>query len=297
MVWPIEAAPLARAFRIRMAFRARVTAPAMRQIGGTCNWRTAVLAAWAMIAIVDQGPPPPCPAPFNMAAHVLACAARTPDKIALAVLHATGADRYSYARLEAMVRGTATGLLRRGLAPGDRVLMRLGNSVEFPITYLAAITAGLIPVPTSAQLTRREITGIAAGVAPALIVAEDGVALPDGSDCPVLASAELAAMHDLPAAEYAMGDPNRPAYIIYTSGTAGQPRAVIHAHRAIWARRMMWDGWYGLTPQDRLLHAGAFNWTYTLGTGLMDPWAVGATALIPAAGVGPDALPLLLQTL
>lgn len=43
---------------------------------------------------------------------------------------------------------------------------------------------------------------------------------------------------------------------------------------------MMWDGWYGLRPNDRMLHAGAFNWTYTLGTGLLDPWAIGATAMI-----------------
>ena len=36
-----------------------------------------------------------------------------------------------------------------------------------------------------------------------------------------------------------------------------------------------------------MLHAGAFNWTFTLGTGLLDPWAIGATALIntgPADG-------------
>ena len=91
-----------------------------------------------------------------------------------------------------------------------------------------------------------------------------------------------------------MGDPNRPAYIVYTSGTSGQPRGVVHAHRAIWARRMMWQGWYGLKPEDRLLHAGAFNWTYTLGTGLMDPWACGATALIPVEGTLPTALPSLM---
>jgi acyl-coenzyme A synthetase/AMP-(fatty) acid ligase len=48
---------------------------------------------------------------------------------------------------------------------------------------------------------------------------------------------------------------------------------------------MMWEDWYGLTADDRLLHAGAFNWTYTLGTGLMDPWAIGATALIPDPGL------------
>ncbi|MEO0389177.1 MAG: fatty acid--CoA ligase family protein, partial [Pseudomonadota bacterium] len=52
------------------------------------------------------------------------------------------------------------------------------------------------------------------------------------------------------------------------------------AHRAAWARRMMWADWYGLKPGDRVLHAGAFNWTFTLGTGLIDPWAAGATALI-----------------
>ena len=64
----------------------------------------------------------------------------------------------------------------------------------------------------------------------------------------------------------------------------------MHAHRAIWARQMMWQGWYGLTQDDRMMHAGAFNWTYTLGTGLMDPWSIGATALIPAAGTKADQL-------
>lgn len=91
-----------------------------------------------------------------------------------------------------------------------------------------------------------------------------------------------------------MGDPDRPAYGVFTSGTSGQSRAVIHAHRALWARGMMHAGWYGLTEGDRLMHAGAFNWTFTLGTGLLDPWSVGATALIPAAGVTPAQIGLLL---
>ncbi|WP_034430045.1 AMP-binding protein, partial [Candidatus Contendibacter odensensis] len=37
---------------------------------------------------------------------------------------------------------------------------------------------------------------------------------------------------------------------------------------------------YGITPDDVMLHAGAFNWTYTLGVGLTDPWANGATAVL-----------------
>jgi acyl-coenzyme A synthetase/AMP-(fatty) acid ligase len=91
------------------------------------------------------------------------------------------------------------------------------------------------------------------------------------------------------------GDPDRLAYLVFTSGSSGEPKAVAHAHRAVWARRMMVEGWYGLTPEDRLMHAGAFNWTFTLGTGLLDPWAMGATALIPAPGVPVEALPLLLR--
>lgn len=248
-----------------------------------------------MDAVFDQGPPPPCPAPFNLADYVLTAGRATPSKIALAVLTPSGAERWSYERLESAVRGAATGLLDRGLAPGDRVLMRLGNTVEFPIAYLAALAVDLIPVPTSALLTTPEITKIAAQITPGLIVAGDGVALPDPLPCPVLKASDLKNLHDLPAAGFARGDPERPGYIIYTSGTSGQPRAVTHAHRAVWARRMMWDGWYGLTAADRLLHAGAFNWTYTLGTGLLDPWAIGATALIPGPGVQPHHLPLLLK--
>ncbi|HRO58998.1 MAG TPA: AMP-binding protein [Burkholderiaceae bacterium] len=100
-------------------------------------------------------------------------------------------------------------------------------------------------------------------------------------------------MAALPPSDWNQGDPDRLAYIVYTSGTSGQPRAVMHAHRAILARRMMFQGWYGLTPADRLMHAGAFNWTFTLGTGLMDPWTIGATALIPADGTAIEQISLL----
>ncbi len=234
----------------------------------------------------------PCPNPFNMAAHVLAQAKAQPDKTALSVLGAQ-TDDWSYARLTSAVLGTATGLLARGLVPGDRILLRLCNTPDFPILYLACIAVGVIPVPTSAQLTVPEITQITADIGPALIVAAPGIALPD-HPCPVIEAADLAAMRNLPPARPVMGDPHRPAYIIYTSGTSGRPRAVVHAHRAIWARRMMHAGWEGLTATDRLLHAGAFNWTYTLGTGLMDPWVFGATALIPADGTPIGDLPQML---
>lgn len=249
-----------------------------------------------MLSEIDEGPWPPCPAPFNLARHVLErSTARLPDRMALQIVSPKGAERWSYARLMAAVRGCGTGLLARGLRPGDRVLLRLGNEVAFPVAFLGAVAAGLVPVPTSAALTVAEVTRMAAVVQPALIIAGEGVALPDPLPCPVVSGTDVLRWEGLDPCDWDMGDPDRLAYAVFTSGTSGRAQAVGHAHRAIWARGMMHRGWEGIAEADRVLHAGAFNWTYTLGTGLMDPWTVGAVAMVPAAGVEVAALPLLLK--
>ena len=234
------------------------------------------------LALFDDGPPPPCPAPFNMAAHTFAAAARAPDKVALEVLAAPGVvtERWTHGALAEAVRRTAAGLAALGLRPGDRLLMRLGNSSDFPVLFFAANALGAVPVPTSAQLTRVEIAAIIADLAPSLIACGPGLELPDAPGAAVIGPAEIAALRNAEPRPFAATAPDDPAYIVYTSGASGRPKGVVHAQRAAWARRMMWDGWYGLTEHDRVLHAGAFNWTYTLGAGLTDPWAIGATALI-----------------
>ncbi len=203
-------------------------------------------------------------------------------------------QRWSYEQLTKSVRGVATGLLQSGLRAGDIVMLRLGNTADFPIAYLGAIAAGMVAVPTSSALTSPEITKMATSIAPKAVLQDSAIAAPDTPRALQIPLATLRSFFELPAAEWHMGDPERPAYIVFTSGTSGTPRAVCHAHRAIWARRMMFAGWYDLRPSDRLLHAGAFNWTFTLGTGLMDPWTMGATALIPEDGTAIDDLPKLL---
>lgn len=247
-----------------------------------------------MPSIWNTGPFAPYPAPFNMAAHVLARAERLRDKVAITVAGAGQDHAMTYGALLDAVRGTAGGLQQVGCAPGDIILMRLGNSVDFPIAYLGALAAGLVPVPTSAALTGSEVAQIVRDLHPRLILRDPDVASAPGA--PEMGLATLRSLRDMPPAQWHMGDPERLGYIIYTSGTSGRPRAVAHAHRAIWARQMMYAGWYGLTPDDVVLHAGAFNWTYTLGTGLMDPWSIGATALIPAPGTAPEHLFDLLDT-
>ncbi|MEL6466019.1 MAG: class I adenylate-forming enzyme family protein [Pseudomonadota bacterium] len=245
-----------------------------------------------MLSVVDRGPAPPCPAPFNMAAYVLARADDQLDKTAVAVVNGDDPQMLSYGALTRAVLGTGGGFLAAGCQPGDVILLRLGNTIDFPIAYLGALAVGLVPVPTSAALTASEVATIIAELSPRLILRDPGVSSAPGA--PEIGIATLRAMRDHAPADWHMGDPERLGYVIYTSGTSGKPRAVAHAHRAIWARRLMHEGWYGLRADDVVMHAGAFNWTYTLGTGLMDPWTIGATALIPAPGTPPEALGSLL---
>lgn len=245
-----------------------------------------------MMTPLPYEPFSPCPTPFNMAAHVLRHAAQTPDKTAISLIGDVQ-ETWSYADLSRAVFGVAHGFCNAGLQQGDRVLMRMGNRVEFPIVFLGAIAAGLIPVPTSAQLTGREVAQIAQTVKPDAIVVSDD--LPEVATPIRFDLADITAWYSLPAMPAQMGDPDRPAYIIFTSGTSAKPRAVLHAHRAIWARQMMIEDWTGISAQDRVLHAGGFNWTYTLGTGLMDPWSAGATALIAPKGLSANEVPDILR--
>jgi len=247
-----------------------------------------------MLSLTETMRPAPCPVPFNLAAYVLAQADVVPDKIALQILRPTGAERWSYARLRNAVLGVSHGLASLGLPLGARVLLRLGNGVEFPLAFLGAVAAGLIPVAMPAGLTVPEVSALAGAIDPALCIVGEGISK-HVQTVPVISSLELRQMANGPAGGFAFGDPERAAYMVYTSGTSGSPRAVVHAHRAVWARRMMWQGWYGLGENDRLLHAGAMNWTFTLGTGLFDPWAIGATALVPVAGTEIEQLALLLK--
>lgn len=247
-----------------------------------------------MLALFDQGPSSPCPKSFNMAAHVLEFASPDPEKIALSVLGVHGSKHWTYHALTSLVRRTAQGFLDQGLVAGDKILIRLGNTVDFPVVYLAALAVDMIPIPTSPMLTTPEVDKIVLELCPKAVVIADSVAGPTSQDHITITPKDIELYQNNKPASFVFGDPNRVGYIVYTSGTSGQPRAVVHAHRAIWARQMMIKNWYDLTENDRVLHAGAFNWTFTLGTGLMDPWSMGATAMIADPSVQIKDLPLLL---
>lgn len=230
-------------------------------------------------SLVDEALPAPCPARFNIARHTL-FADQPADKIALTVTGATEATgRWTYADLRDAVQRTAGGLVGLGLRPGERVMLRLGNTADFPILFLATIAAGSVAVPTSAMLSEGEAAFVATDVGARFVALGEGLTLPAGT-APTLDPAALRALRYADPIALADTAADDLAFIVYTSGSSGRPKGVAHAQRSAWARRMMWAGWYGLRPGDLMLHAGAFNWTYTLGAGLLDPWAIGAATVI-----------------
>jgi acyl-coenzyme A synthetase/AMP-(fatty) acid ligase len=226
------------------------------------------------------------PARFNMARYCLEAAARTtPDKVALIVVSdvhapAVEAERWTYRQLDEAVRRTAAGLRGLGLEPGARVMIRMGNTSDYALLFFGAIAAGCVPLPSSAQLTEEEADFLLADSGAQLLAVSDELAIAPPPGVRVLGPADIAALRTGEPVHYADTDADDPAFLIYTSGTTGQPKGVLHAQRSAWGRRPMYQGWYGIRANDVMLHAGAFNWTYTLGVGLTDPWANGATTVL-----------------
>ena len=236
------------------------------------------------------------PARLNLAQVCLERQAQqTPDKIALIVTTGDNAnnERWTYAQLDRAVRSVGAGLLALGLKPRDRVLLRLPDSANYALLFFGAIAAGLVPVPISARLTVSDAAFLATDTDAAAVI---GAILP-GSGALLLDAAAVEQLKQaVPMSFYADTAADDPAYMIYTSGTGSRPKGVLHAHRVVMGRAPMRQDWQAIGPDDVMLHAGAFNWSYTLGVGLLDPWAAGATAVLYAGTKAATVWPALIRS-
>jgi acetyl-CoA synthetase len=184
----------------------------------------------------------------------------------------------------------------------DRVLIRLPNSIDYPISFLGAMKASCISVPTSTLLTAEEVLYLAKDSGAKGLVTDKvmwktlkTLDLPESLHYIFLTGdgeieeLERYKVFDLNDALVSIKEikleintqANDPAYLVYTSGTTGYPKGVLHAHRAIIGRKPASKFWFDFVgDDDRIVHSGKFNWTYVLGSGLMDPLYLGKTIVV-----------------
>ncbi len=245
------------------------------------------------LSICRNGVPEACPERFNMARYVMEDAVgKWPEKSALIVVDGSNpsvaSEVWTFAEIDEAIRRAAGTFAAQGLGHGDRVLIRIGDTPRFPIAYFGAIAAGGIAMPLSSQLSADELSYIANDAEPRFTVLD--------AKCPeFFTTAQRLSPDELDGdvLDYADTRCDDPAQLVYTSGTSGKPKGVLHAQRSVWARRMMRAGWHDMCESDRVMHTGAFNWTYVLGCGLSDPWCVGATAILNAGDRAPEVWPRL----
>lgn len=213
---------------------------------------------------------------------------------------------YTYEELSELTSRVGNALLELGLASDERVLIVLRDSVEFIAAFFGTIKAGGIAVPVN-PLARGGDYRYYLSDCGARFAVVDSVALPEF--LPACASLELerllvvgeqtsaglsfwqlvtAAPPRLKPAPTRAADA---AFFLYTSGSGGEPKAAVHAHKdmlytaASFASRVLDIG-----PEDVTYSASRLFFAYGLGNALSFPFSVGASTVLVAERSSPELL-------
>ncbi len=209
----------------------------------------------------------------------------------------------SYESLQQRVHALATGLVGLRLKRGDLVLIKMGNSPEFAIAFLAAVKLGLVPVLVNSRLTAAELKTILEETQPRLIFTEgagadavrelrssglfEHVVCAGATERNEIAFSELTAIASA-AVVTADTRSDEPAFVIYTSGTTGKPKGIVHAHR--WVIALGDLNRYRLPAQanDVVMATGEWSFISALGHNLLFPLRNGVTGAILADRATPE---------
>ncbi len=222
------------------------------------------------------------------------------------LLRAPG-ETYTYAEAQAQVSRMAEMLIKDfKLEPGNRVLLRGGNSIGMALCWLAVVKAGLVVVPTMPLLRAGELGKI-------IDKAQPQIALCEASLLKDMVYAAQDAQHKLPV--IAFGDPRREdgveqraarrspdyagcataaddvALLAFTSGTTGVPKAVITTHRDILASCNAWPRHVlKATPDDIITGSPPLAFTFGTGGLLIFPMWAGASVYYPDVRYNPETM-------
>lgn len=228
--------------------------------------------------------PEAAPEPTHLSALVSRAAARTPDHPA--IVDADTGTTLTWADLDGASSAEASRLRTAGVAPGDRVVIRLANGAPFCVALLGALRADAVTVPLGPVAVPRELDIVFEDCTPRLVVA-----LAQDTDAATCGAAVGASLTGPPDVTVRVADAEKMthgvgaediALLVYTSGTTGIPRGVRLSHRALLANRAQTAALRPspVTATDRMLLALPLFHIFGLAAGLLQVCWAGATAVL-----------------
>jgi acyl-coenzyme A synthetase/AMP-(fatty) acid ligase len=208
------------------------------------------------------------------------------SRLGIVAIDAAGKRRdWHFGELIARSAGLSGAFAARGVRRGDVVMTLVGNRIEWALSLLACWRMGAVALPCSPQLRRGDLELRASAAAPALCVGAEELLgeLPDEVAAMTLAEVAETLDEDRPQerpATVEQMDPEDPALIVFTSGTTGEPRGVVHAYRYLTGQRTQAEHWFGSRPGELAWCTTAPGWSKSARNVFLAPWLTGAAAVI-----------------
>ena len=214
----------------------------------------------------------------------------------------------TYAELAERANRAGNALRGLGVAPEQRVLLVMLDTVDFPAVFLGAMKAGAVPVPVNTLLTADDyVFMLRDSRARALVVSDALLPKLEKAITEVPGVKVLVASSPLggPASTYAALDaalaaarsslaaapttPDDAAFWLYSSGSTGKPKGAVHLHSHLMLTAALYArGVLGIREDDVVYSAAKLFFAYGLGNALTFPLAVGATTVLVAERVTPS---------
>lgn len=252
--------------------------------------------------------PPPAPGDrFNFAQHLFQANAERGARTAFI----DDLGTLGYASLEERARRLATGLRAQGIRREERVLLLMQDCNDWPVSFLGAIYAGLVPVAVNTLLTADDyaymlehsraqavlVSGTLLPILTAAMVKSDHevgkviVSRPQAPLHPSEVELEAWLASHTPMARPAGTGADDPAFWLYSSGSTGRPKGTVHSHaNPYWTCELYGKGVLKLREDDVCFSAAKLFFAYGLGNGLTFPMSVGATTILMAERPTPEAV-------